>query len=238
MGLVGIGTWMGGEWARDRCSVCREVQGWRKAYAEAGAVWQVPSPPHTHHHSYPPPSPVRQEGEDYEVVPGSQFVVSRTAHRSNKSDYYIGGRKSSFAEVTELLKGKGIDLDNNRFLILQVRRGVAVGVVVWAWAGPGWRMGWRGGGLESGCCPGALQRRPGIIPCSICCQRPVHAFKSLTSVPRWHPPCLPPLQGEVEQISMMKPKGQSEHEGGLLEYLEDIIGTDKYIPALEEKART
>ena len=35
------------------------------------------------------------------------------------------------------------------------------------------------------------------------------------------------LQGEVEQISMMKPKGQTEHDTGLLEYLEDIIGTDK-----------
>ncbi len=31
----------------------------------------------------------------------------------------------------------------------------------------------------------------------------------------------------MEQISMMKPKGQTEHDTGLLEYLEDIIGTDK-----------
>lgn len=99
------------------------------------------------------------EGEEYEVVPGSDFIISRTAHRSNKSDYYINDRKSNFTEVTELLKGKGIDLDNNRFLI---------------------------------------------------------------------------LQGEVEQISMMKPKGQTEHETGLLDYLEDIIGTDKYIPIIEE----
>lgn len=37
------------------------------------------------------------------------------------------------------------------------------------------------------------------------------------------------LQGEVEQIAMMKPKGQTEHEDGLLEYLEDIIGTSKYV---------
>lgn len=36
---------------------------------------------------------------------------------------------------------------------------------------------------------------------------------------------------------MMKPKGQTEHETGLLEYLEDIIGTDKYIPLLEESAK-
>lgn len=32
-------------------------------------------------------------------------------------------------------------------------------------------------------------------------------------------------QGEVEQIAMMKPKGQTEHDDGMLEYLEDIIGS-------------
>jgi len=100
--------------------------------------------------------------QGYEIVPGSDFVVRRTAHKSNKSDYYVNDKKSNFKEVTELLKGKGIDLDNNRFLI---------------------------------------------------------------------------LQGEVEQISMMKPKGQTEHETGLLEYLEDIIGTDKYIEKIEETGK-
>ena len=55
------------------------------------------------------------------MVPDSGFVVSRTAHRNNTSNYYIGNRKSNFSEVTDLLKGKGIDLDNNRFLILQVK---------------------------------------------------------------------------------------------------------------------
>ena len=53
-------------------------------------------------------------------MPCSELVVARTAHRDNKSDYYVDGRKSSFGAVTALLKGKGIDLDNNRFLILQV----------------------------------------------------------------------------------------------------------------------
>ena len=38
----------------------------------------------------------------------------------------------------------------------------------------------------------------------------------------------PCLQGEVEQIAMMKPKAQSEHDTGMLEYLEDIIGTSRY----------
>lgn len=36
---------------------------------------------------------------------------------------------------------------------------------------------------------------------------------------------------------MMKPKSQNPHETGLLEYLEDIIGTDKYIPLIEEAAK-
>ncbi|KAG9294199.1 hypothetical protein G9A89_021558 [Geosiphon pyriformis] len=42
------------------------------------------------------------------------------------------------------------------------------------------------------------------------------------------------LQGEVESISQMKPKAQSEHDEGLLEYLEDIIGTSKYKLPIEE----
>jgi len=99
--------------------------------------------------------------ESYEVVPASAFTVARTAHRNNTSAYYVDGRKSSFTEVTDLLKGKGVDLDNNRFLI---------------------------------------------------------------------------LQGEVEQIAMMKPKAPTPHEAGLLEYLEDIIGTDRHVPALEAGA--
>ena len=44
-------------------------------------------------------------------------------------------------------------------------------------------------------------------------------------------------QGEVEQISMMKPVAQGPHDTGLLEYLEDIIGTDQYMPQLEEGAK-
>jgi structural maintenance of chromosome 4 len=41
-------------------------------------------------------------------------------------------------------------------------------------------------------------------------------------------------QGEVESIAQMKPKAPSEHEDGLLEYLEDIIGTSKYKEPIEE----
>nr|DAD33158.1 TPA_asm: hypothetical protein HUJ06_012009 [Nelumbo nucifera] len=99
------------------------------------------------------------EDETYEVVPGSDFVITRVAFRDNSSKYYINDRSSNFTEVTKKLKGKGVDLDNNRFLI---------------------------------------------------------------------------LQGEVEQISLMKPKGQGPHDEGFLEYLEDIIGTNKYVEKIEE----
>ncbi|KIJ66611.1 hypothetical protein HYDPIDRAFT_26944 [Hydnomerulius pinastri MD-312] len=94
----------------------------------------------------------------YKVVPGSQLVVTRTAHKSNASRYAINGRASTFSEVQGLLKGRGIDLDHKRFLI---------------------------------------------------------------------------LQGEVESIAQMKPKAQNEHEDGLLEYLEDIIGTSSYKAPIE-----
>lgn len=61
-----------------------------------------------------------QPGDDYEVIEGSQFVVSRTARKDNSSDYHVNGRKVPFKEVARLLKDCGIDLDHNRFLILQV----------------------------------------------------------------------------------------------------------------------
>ncbi|CAB4275028.1 unnamed protein product [Prunus armeniaca] len=95
----------------------------------------------------------------FEAVPGSDFVITRVAFRDNSSKYFINDRASNFTEVTKKLKGKGVDLDNNRFLI---------------------------------------------------------------------------LQGEVEQISLMKPKGQGSHDEGFLEYLEDIIGTDKYVEKIDE----
>jgi structural maintenance of chromosome 4 len=42
------------------------------------------------------------------------------------------------------------------------------------------------------------------------------------------------LQGEVEQISMMKPKASNPGEVGLLEFLEDIIGTTRYVNLIEK----
>ncbi|KAG8744660.1 hypothetical protein FRC10_009693 [Ceratobasidium sp. 414] len=98
-------------------------------------------------------------GDAYEVVPNSRLIISRTAYKSNKSEYTINTRPSNYGEVTSLLKSRGIDLDHKRFLI---------------------------------------------------------------------------LQGEVESIAQMKAKAPNEHEDGLLEYLEDIIGTAKYKEPIEE----
>uniref|UniRef100_A0A6Q2XVX0 Structural maintenance of chromosomes protein n=1 Tax=Esox lucius TaxID=8010 RepID=A0A6Q2XVX0_ESOLU len=93
---------------------------------------------------------IDKEGDEYEVIPNSKFCVSRTANKDNSSSYHINSKKATFKDVGTLLRSHGIDLDHNRFLI---------------------------------------------------------------------------LQGEVEQIAMMKPKGQTEHDEGMLEYLEDIIGS-------------
>ena len=97
--------------------------------------------------------------DDYEVVAGSEFIVSLTAFLNNSSKYTLNGKNAKWEEVGAKLTNHGIDLNNNRFLI---------------------------------------------------------------------------LQGEVEQIAMMKPKGQTEHDEGLLEYLEDIIGSNEFKVRIEE----
>jgi structural maintenance of chromosome 4 len=94
--------------------------------------------------------------EDYFVVPYSDTVVSRIAHRDNSSKYQINNKTVQFKDVATYLESHGIDLDNNRFLI---------------------------------------------------------------------------LQGEVEMISMMPPIGRNGNDDGLLEYLEDIIGSQKFVAA-------
>jgi len=97
--------------------------------------------------------------EDYEVVSGSLLCVGREAFRNNQSKYYMDGKSSNFTEVTQVLRKRGVDLEHNRFLI---------------------------------------------------------------------------LQGEVEQISLMKPKALTPHEDGLLEYLEDIIGSNRHVEPIEQ----
>ncbi|CAH0473110.1 unnamed protein product [Peronospora belbahrii] len=104
-------------------------------------------------------SAVTENEANYTVVPDSEFSVTRTATKSNVSKYYVNEKARNFTYVMELLQDKGIDLDNNRFLI---------------------------------------------------------------------------LQGEVEQIAMMKSKGaEGTNEDGLLEYLEDIIGSNVYVEPTE-----
>lgn len=44
------------------------------------------------------------------------------------------------------------------------------------------------------------------------------------------------LQGEVENIAQMKSKAEKDGDDGLLEYLEDIIGTTKYKLLIQEKS--
>ena len=86
-------------------------------------------------------------------------LTREVAKHTGSSQYFINGKRQSQASVVTFLKEKGIDLDHNRFLI---------------------------------------------------------------------------LQGEVEQIALMRPKCEKEGEEGFLEYLEDLIGTNKYIPGIRE----
>lgn len=99
--------------------------------------------------------------DDYTVVPNTQRVVTRVARKDNSSQYKLDGKACAFKDIAAFLDSKGIDLDNNRFLI---------------------------------------------------------------------------LQGEVEMISMMPPKGKTENDEGLLEYLEDIIGSNKFVEETNEAA--
>merc|ERR1712008_599434 len=103
-------------------------------------------------------------GEGFEVIPDTQFSVARTANKDNSSHYEVDGKRRVFKDVAKLLRHKGIDLDHNRFLI---------------------------------------------------------------------------LQGEVEMIAMMKPIGQNENDTGMLEFLEDIVGSSRFKEPINIlKART
>lgn len=66
---------------------------------------------------------VDKEGDEYEFVPGTELEVTRQAFRAGTSSYYVNGKKMSFKEVGQILRTRGIDLDHNRFLILQVESG-------------------------------------------------------------------------------------------------------------------
>lgn len=57
---------------------------------------------------------------NYDVVPNSEFFISRTAFKDNSSYYELNKKKVQFKEIAKLLRSYGVDLDHNRFLILQV----------------------------------------------------------------------------------------------------------------------
>ena len=58
-------------------------------------------------------------GPSFTIVPNSQVIISRVAYQNNSSTYFINNEASNATEVTTYLRKRGIDLDNNRFLILQ-----------------------------------------------------------------------------------------------------------------------
>ena len=58
-------------------------------------------------------------GPSFTIVPNSQVIISRVAYQNNSSKYFINNKASYATEVTTYLRKRGIDLDNNRFLILQ-----------------------------------------------------------------------------------------------------------------------
>jgi structural maintenance of chromosome 4 len=61
--------------------------------------------------------------EHFDIVPGTDLVIARLVEKTEKGDksvYKINQQTSNFTQVTALLKGKGVDLDHKRFLILQV----------------------------------------------------------------------------------------------------------------------
>lgn len=106
----------------------------------------------------------------YTAVPNTELIIRRVADQSSTTTYYVNNQRSTWSDVTALFKRKGIDLDNNRFLI---------------------------------------------------------------------------LQGEVEAIAMMKAKSsapslthngqiQQSSDGGLLEFLDEIIGTNRYSDSLNK----
>uniref|UniRef100_A0A0N5C0M0 Structural maintenance of chromosomes protein n=1 Tax=Strongyloides papillosus TaxID=174720 RepID=A0A0N5C0M0_STREA len=96
---------------------------------------------------------------NYRTVPNSSFSIGRYAYQDNSSKYCYNGRTKQYSDIKTLLKREGIDLEHNRFLI---------------------------------------------------------------------------LQGEVELLALMPPKGKKEGETGMLEYLEDIIGSNRYKEPIEK----
>lgn len=61
----------------------------------------------------------KDDDQTHEEVPNSAFTVKRVVSKNNTTTYKINEEIKTQKEVIDLLKSKGIDLDNNRFMILQ-----------------------------------------------------------------------------------------------------------------------
>lgn len=57
--------------------------------------------------------------DGFTVIPASKVIVTRAAYRDNTSEYRYNGKKITFKDLAVQLRKLGIDLDHNRFLILQ-----------------------------------------------------------------------------------------------------------------------
>jgi len=60
----------------------------------------------------------QNDPDAFEIVPQTQFTLSRTVFKNATSKYFINEHQQDFKEVCELLQRKGIDLEHDRFLIL------------------------------------------------------------------------------------------------------------------------
>ena len=56
----------------------------------------------------------------FEVLPNSEFTIKRSAYKDNNSEYFIDNKRAQYKEIQQLLISNGVDLEHNRFLILQV----------------------------------------------------------------------------------------------------------------------
>lgn len=102
------------------------MNGARIQYLQVGDAHQSQTNDELHAFE-PQPSPAtgspRLEAAAAEAVvdiPNSEVVISRTVRRDNSSEYRIDGARASVKEVADLLRRYHVDIDHNRFLILQV----------------------------------------------------------------------------------------------------------------------
>ena len=122
-----LGRWYSFFLTRDHFHVSEKSWGQHDlAQLKRRNIWPIKVKKCTHVASIHVPTPqiitnyLLQNDDEYEAIAGSEFYVSRTATKSGSSSYTISGKTATVKEVATLLKASGIDLDHNRFLILQV----------------------------------------------------------------------------------------------------------------------